>query len=88
MVINEGRTTRHHALAQSTRRSGGEAPVISLFRARPVEAGFALRAMERHPLGSQAFINTGGNPYAVVVAPPGDLDERRYAASSPARTRA
>jgi ureidoglycolate lyase len=76
MVINEGHTTRHHALAQIDRGPAPGEAVISLFRARPVEAGFALRSMERHPLGSQAFINTGDNPYAVVVAPPGDFDEQ------------
>lgn len=73
--INEGRTTRHHALAQVERGPQGGEAAISLFRARPVEAGFTLRFLERHPLGSQAFINTGGYPYAIVVAPAGDLDE-------------
>lgn len=76
VLINEGRTTRHHALAQVDRGPGPGEAAISLFRAQPVPAGFALRSMERHPLGSQAFINTSGNPYAVVVAPAGDFDEQ------------
>lgn len=71
--INEGRTQRHHALATVDCASGDA--VISLFRATPIEAGFQLRTLERHPLGSQAFINTSGNAYAIVVAPPGDFDE-------------
>lgn len=76
ILINEGRTTRHHALAQIDRGPAPGEAAISLFHTQPVTAGFALRSMERHPLGSQAFINTSGSPYAVVVAPAGDFDER------------
>jgi len=76
IVINEGNTTRHHALAQVERGTADGEAAISLFRARPMESGFVLRFMERHPLGSQAFINTGGTAYAVVVAPAGELDEQ------------
>lgn len=74
--INDGRTIRHHALARvDCAAVGGEAG-ISLFRAQPVEDGFVLQRLERHPLGSQAFINISGHPFVVVVAPPGALDER------------
>lgn len=73
--INEGLTQRHHALATVDCASDGGAPVLSLFRAQAIAPGFVLRSMERHPLGSQAFINTSGNPYAIVVARPGKLDE-------------
>lgn len=74
-AINDERTARHHALAAVDCASGGGAAAISLFRASPIDSEFVLRRMERHPLGSQAFINTSGNAYAVVVAPRGDLDE-------------
>ncbi len=74
-AINEGRTQRHHALATVDCGSHDGAAILSLFRATPVEPGFVLRFLERHPLGSQAFINVSGNPYAIVVAPPGDFDE-------------
>jgi ureidoglycolate lyase len=73
--INEGRTERHHALAAIDCEAQNGKAALSLFRAQPVADGFLLRSMERHPLGSQAFINTSGNPYAIVVAPAGELDE-------------
>ncbi|MDP5054725.1 MAG: ureidoglycolate lyase, partial [Congregibacter sp.] len=62
--INEGLTQRHHALAAIDCSTNGGAAALSLFRAQAIDAGFVLRSMERHPLGSQAFINTSGNPYA------------------------
>ncbi|EAQ99154.1 ureidoglycolate lyase [Congregibacter litoralis] len=73
--INEGLTQRHNALARVDCAAQGGTPALSLFRAQAVTAGFVLRSMERHPLGSQAFVNTSGHPYAIVVAPPGPLDE-------------
>jgi len=73
--INEGRTQRHHALAKVDCTAEGGSAALSLFRATPIEQEFTLRGMERHPLASQAFINTSGRPYAVVVAPAGEFDE-------------
>jgi ureidoglycolate lyase len=78
--INDGRTLRHHDLARVDCIPADAPAGLSLFRATPVDASFVLRRLERHPLGSQAFINTGGHRYAVVVAPPGDLDESRIRA--------
>jgi ureidoglycolate lyase len=75
LSINDDRTLRHHALAAVDCAAGGGSAAISLFRATPVAAAFTLRRLERHPLGSQAFINVSGQPFAVVVAPPGDLEE-------------
>ena len=48
--------------------------ILNIFRSKPVQDGFALRVIERHPLGSQAFMPLSPYPYAVVVAPPGDFD--------------
>lgn len=75
MAINDGRTERLHQLAAVDCAAERGSAAISLFRAQPVDDSFLLQRMERHPLGSQAFINISGNPYAVVVAPAGDLDE-------------
>lgn len=76
-AINEGRTQRHHALARVDCAMQDGQAALSLFRAQPVDADFTLKSMERHPLGSQAFIPLGTQSYAIVVAPPGELDESR-----------
>ncbi|MEM1110465.1 MAG: ureidoglycolate lyase [Pseudomonadota bacterium] len=70
--INYGRTVRYHALAHAE-VGDGEA-ILSIFRSQPVADGFFLEVIERHPLGSQAFMPLSGNHYAVVVAPPGEFD--------------
>jgi len=75
IAINDGRTLRHHALGQVQREPSDAGIGFSLFRAQPIEPDFVLRRLERHPLASQAFINTGTQRYAIVVAPPGDLQE-------------
>ena len=71
-AINYGRTERHHALAAV--EVGEGRAILNIFRTKPVQDGFALRVIERHPLGSQAFMPLSPYPYAVVVAPPGDFD--------------
>ena len=74
-LINEGRTVRHHALAAIDCTGPDARAGISLFRAQAVAAGIELRGLERHPHGTQAFINVSRHRFAIVVAPPGDLDE-------------
>ena len=69
-MINAGRWERHHALA-TVERSGGEA-ILSIFRSEPVSLPYDCTLLERHPLGSQAFIPLLGNPFLIVVAPVGD----------------
>lgn len=73
MGINYGQTTRFHDLAHIDVARGGGRPIVSLFRSRPLPAPLTLKVMERHPLGSQAFIPLEGRPYLVVVAPPGEF---------------
>ncbi|MEM1143317.1 MAG: ureidoglycolate lyase [Pseudomonadota bacterium] len=75
--INAGRTTRHHALSRVDCSNEDGEPVISIFRASPVEDGFVMHGMERHPLGSQTFVNLSPYPYAIVVAPVGEFDESK-----------
>ena len=64
--INNGSTQRHHALAQVEVGTGhGQ---ISLARAQPRTLPFAVKLLERHPLGSQAFIPLSKQAYLIVVA--------------------
>lgn len=69
-MINAGRCGRHHALA-TVERGGGEA-IISIFRSEPVSLPYDCALLERHPLGSQAFVPLGPDPWMSVVAP--DVD--------------
>lgn len=70
--INEGTTERFHDLAAVDVAEGGGRPLINVFRGQPRELPLPIRMMERHPLGSQAFIPLGPNPWLAVVAPAGD----------------
>ncbi|HRD28617.1 MAG TPA: ureidoglycolate lyase [Caulobacter sp.] len=71
--INHGATTRFNALAHADAATDGGAPILSIFRSTPLPEP-VLKIMERHPLGSQAFMPLNGRPYLVAVAPAGDLD--------------
>lgn len=66
LLINQGRCARFHDLAKLDFVEGSVG--ISLFVSEPVSAPFCIKMLERHPLGSQAFIPFNGVPYLVVVA--------------------
>lgn len=61
--INAGFTTRFHALA--TVDVDGAA-ILSIFRGR--ERPLSVAMLERHPMGTQAFMPLGGRDWLVVVA--------------------
>lgn len=65
--INSGTAQRFHALAHVATDAIGCA-IISIFRAQPRDLPFTLHMLERHPLGSQAFVPLSARPYLVVVA--------------------
>ena len=70
-TINEGFAERFDDLARlDTGRQGGH-PVLSVFRARPRPLPLQLRLVERHLLGSQAFVPLRPQRFLVVVAPAG-----------------
>lgn len=66
-LINAGRCGRHHALA-TVQRGGGEA-IISIFRSEAISLPYDCPMLERHPLGSQAFMPLGQDQWLSVVAP-------------------
>lgn len=66
-MINAGRCERHHALA--TVETGGGEAIISIFRSEAVSLPYDCTLLERHPLGSQAFMPLGPDPWMSVVAP-------------------
>ena len=76
--INQGRCGRHNDLTRldfSDGRAG-----ISLFDAEPQQIPVSLDMVERHPIGSQAFLPMTVHPFLAIVAPNG--------AGTPGRPRA
>lgn len=66
-LINGGTTTRFHDVAPV--EVGGGHALVSIFRGKPFRLPMRIAMLERHPLGSQAFVPMQGRPYLVVVAP-------------------
>ena len=72
--INEGTTERYHDLARVDVSAEGGRTLVNIFRAQPRPMPFEIRMMERHPLGSQAFVPLSARAYLVVVANAGAFD--------------
>lgn len=70
-LINQGRCGRWHDRARLDFDAEGRCG-ISLFRSEAAALPLVLTLLERHPLGSQAFIPMTPDPFLVVVA--GDRD--------------
>lgn len=68
-LINGGTTTRFHDLAPVDVATEGGRPLISIFRGKPFALPVVIAMMERHPLGSQAFIPLSPRPFLIAVAP-------------------
>ena len=69
-LINAGLCGRYHDRAQLDFADGRAG--ISLFKAEPRSLPYTCDLLERHPLGSQAFIPMSQNPFLVIVAPDDD----------------
>jgi len=76
-AINQGYTTRYHRIGDVDCAGDQSVGIISMFRSTPLPLPIKIEMMERHPLGSQAFIPMSDQPYLVVVAPQGDFDPNK-----------
>jgi len=65
--INQGTTIRYHALAQVEIAGDDAEAIISIFRGQQFNLPITLHTMERHPLGSQAFIPMASQQFLVVA---------------------
>jgi len=68
-VINQGYCNRFHDLARLESLGAGARLGISLFQSQRRTSPYMLDMMERHPLGSQAFLPMSMDPFLVTVAP-------------------
>lgn len=78
-AINEGFTERYHDLATVEASGQNGRGAISIFRSTPLAQPIKIKMMERHPLGSQAFMPLNQRPYLVVVATKGEFDPANIA---------
>lgn len=72
LSINEGTTERFHDLAGVDVSENDGKTLINIFRGQPRPRPIEIKMVERHPLGSQAFVPLQDTPWLVVVAPVGD----------------
>jgi ureidoglycolate lyase len=70
--INQGTTERYHDLAKVDVSADGGRTLINIFRGAAIPLPIEIKMLERHPLGSQAFLPMERTRFLVVVAPPGD----------------
>lgn len=72
IAMNSGRFDRYTDLAGVEVGAGGR-PCIGITRCKsPTALPYRFDLIERHPLGSQAFVPLGEFRFIVVVAPPGE----------------
>jgi len=65
-IINQGMCGRHHDKAKLDFGEGRAG--VSLFDAKARSFPYSVDMVERHPLGSQAFIPLDGVPMLIIVA--------------------
>ncbi|WP_293267612.1 ureidoglycolate lyase [Neptunomonas sp.] len=67
-LINNGSTQRYHQLTTVSLDEQGSA-IISIFKASALTMPLPIIMLEKHPMGSQAFIPMQDAAFLIVVAP-------------------
>ena len=67
-LINDGMCKRYDRLSKVTADNGVGQSSISIFRGQPYNLPLTIKLLERHPLGSQAFMPLHSDPFLVIVA--------------------
>ena len=73
--INAGYAKRFDNLANIDTLNGGGKTIVSIFSALKRTFPMKIDMMEKHPLGSQAFIPMKETTFLSFVAPPGEFPE-------------
>jgi ureidoglycolate lyase len=74
-TINRGFARRFDSRAAIDTAAAGGTTTVAIVRAVPHALPFNVVMLERHLLGSQAFVPLSARSYLVVVAPPGPAPE-------------
>lgn len=70
--MNGGMAKNYRAIAQANTKSEEGETVISIVTSFQYDLPYKINVVERHPLGSQAFIPQHKTPFIVIVAAAGD----------------
>ena len=73
--INAGYAKRYDDLANINTRKGEGKTIVSIFSALKRSFPMKIDMMEKHPLGSQAFMPMKETTFLVFVAPPEDFPD-------------
>ena len=65
--INNGHCIRFHDLAKVETIGAAARSMISIFSSKPYSLPLHLEMVERHPLGSQAFVPLSKHPFLVIA---------------------
>ena len=74
-AINRGFARRFESLAAIDTAAPGGTTTVAIVRAIPRALPFNVVMLERHLLGSQAWVPLSARPWLVVVAPAGSVPE-------------
>lgn len=83
IAINDGTAQRHHDLATLDCAHENGRVIVSIVRAEPRALPFPISMLERHPLGSQAFVPLDpATRYLIVVATDPSATPRAFLAEA------